>query len=110
MRVNVHHRLALLLLGATITLDIGLGLTFGAVQHVGAWHGIYCATANATTVGCDVTPHGWLAYAISFAELLTLVPLVGSVLAFFTTGLTTAHFDQRHDELKEQLTVRGRGT
>lgn len=89
--MNVHHKRAIVVLCATVVLDMILGTVFGFVQHVGALHGIYCATGTATTVGCDITPASGLAYALSFAEMLTIVPLFAAVFSFFTTGLTASH-------------------
>jgi hypothetical protein len=101
--VNSHHKKALAVLGVTAVLDIALGLAFGAADHVGFWHGLYCATGTATTVGCDVAPQGWLPHVISVAMMLTVVPLFSSVFAFFVTGLTAAHIDARHEELKKHV-------
>jgi hypothetical protein len=105
--VNVHHERAAAVLGATAALDVVLGIAFGALDRIGAVHGLYCATATATTVGCDVTPHGFWAYLVSFVMLLTIVPLFASVFAFFTTGLTADHVDaaagRQTQELKEHI-------
>lgn len=103
MTLNAHHRRARAVLVVTVTLDMLLGLAFGYAERIGPWHGIYCATATATTVGCDVTPRGWLAYAVSFAMLFSIVPLAASVLALFTTGLTADHIDARHDSMKRHI-------
>lgn len=101
--MNVHHRRALAVLILTILLDVALGAGYGYADHIGVPHGIYCATGTATTVGCDVSPHGWIAYALAFVMLLTIVPLFTSAFAFFTTGLTADHVDKRHEELKEHV-------
>jgi len=94
MRVNVHHRRAAFVLGTTIVLDLALGVGYGSVNGIGIGHGIYCATGTATTVGCDIAPHGWLAYLLSTMMMVTIVPLFASVFAFFTTGLTADHIDK----------------
>jgi hypothetical protein len=100
--VNVHHRRALWVLGATVALDLALGVGFGLSDHIGVWHGLYCATGTGTTVGCDVDPSGWLPHVLSTLMMLTVVPLFTSVFAFFTTGLTADHIDVRHEELKDR--------
>lgn len=101
--VNVHHKRALEVLAATVILDAALGAGYGYADHIGPLHGVYCATGTATTVGCDVSPHGWVAYALAFVMLLTIVPLFTSAFAFFTTGLTADHVDKNHEELKERI-------
>ena len=101
--MNVHHKRALMLLGVTAALDIVLGIAYGHAMRIGEFHGIYCATGMADTEGCDVVPVGIAAYWLAFGMQLTMIPLFGSVLAFFTTGLTADHIDMRHDELKERL-------
>ena len=80
--MNGHHKKAVAILGVTAVTDVALGLAFGAADHVGFWHGLYCATGTATTV----------------------VPLFSSVFAFFTAGMTADHIDTRHKELKEHVT------
>jgi hypothetical protein len=107
--VNSHHRKAAWVLAAGSALDACLGVGYGFADHIGSWHGAYCATATATTVGCDIAPRGWLAYLLAFAMLVTIVPLFGASLAFFTTGLMADHVDKRHEELKGHLRGRDGG-
>ena len=102
-RLNVHHRRALYLLLATVALDAVLGVSFGISDRIGVWHGLYCATGTGTTVGCDVTPVGWLPHVLSTTMMLTVVPLFTSVFAFLTTGLTASHIDAGNGELKEHV-------
>lgn len=97
----MHHKRALLALAATVALDVALGVGFGISDRIGVWHGLYCATGTGTTVGCDVDPAGWLPHVLSAAMMLTVVPLFSSVFAFFTTGLTADHIDDRHDKQLE---------
>lgn len=103
--MNVHHRRALLITGITVAVDTGLGVAYGFADHLSGsgWHGIYCSTATAETVGCDVAPRGWLAYSLAFAMLLSIVVMVPVVFAFFTTGLTADHVDKRHEEMKDHV-------
>lgn len=104
MNLNRHHRRALLVLGVLVLLDIFLGVAFGLVMGLGAWHGLYCATATATSLGCDVASHGWLAYTLTAVEMLTILPMFAALASFFTAGLTADHIDKRHDELKQHVT------
>lgn len=103
----MHHKRALRVLLATAALDVALGAAFGYVTHVGFWHGLYCATGTATTVGCDVAPQGWLPHLLSAVMMLTVAPLLASVFSFFTTGLTADHIDVRHEELKDHVSSAG---
>lgn len=104
MKLNVHHRRALIVLCVLVLLDVGLGVAFGLAQGIGIAHGLYCATGTATSLGCDVAPHGWLGYALSSVEMLTILPLCAAVFSLLTTGLTADHIDKRHDELRQHIT------
>lgn len=110
MSLNVQHRRAYQVLGATVALDVVLGTLFGVADHIGVAHGLYCATGFATTDGCDVTPHGWPAYALGTVMMLTMIPLVGVVWAFVTSGITADHVDKRHDQMKDHVTATAGGT
>lgn len=91
--MNTHHRRALALLAATLVLDVVFGTWFGIADGIGIGHGLYCATGFATTEGCDVQPHGWLAYTLGALMMISMVPLFTAVFSFFTTGLTASHID-----------------
>lgn len=101
--MNVHHRRAFRVLGAVVALDVALGSLFGYADHIGTWHGLYCATGFATTDGCDAPLHGWLTYVTGAIMMLTMIPLVGVVWAYVTTGLTADHIDVRHEQLKDHV-------
>jgi hypothetical protein len=107
--VNVHHRKALRILAATVALDAVLGACYGAADHIGIPHGLYCATGFATTDGCDVSPRGWLAYSCAALMMLTLIPLVGVIWAFVTTGLTADHIDRKHEQMADHVTTTAGG-
>lgn len=94
MSLNIHHRRAFTVLAVTLALDAVLGVAYGHYMGIGTWHGIYCATGTATTVGCDIVPGNPASYVISFLMFITVVPLFASVFAFFTTGLTASHLDR----------------
>jgi len=96
--------MALRVVGVTALVDIALGAAYGWATHIGFWHGLYCATGTATTVGCYTTPRGWLAHTLSAAMMVTVVPLFSSVFALLTAGLTATHIDARHEELKQHVT------
>jgi len=102
--MNGHLKKALLILGATATLDVGLGITYAFADHINVGLGLYCATGFATTDGCPINPSGWLAYACAAIMMLTLIPLVGVVWAFVTTSLTANHIDKRHEQMKQHVT------
>lgn len=103
MTINIHHRRALVTLVITVVLDLILGFAYGHYMGIGAWHGIYCATGTATTVGCDIVPRGQAAYIISFVMFITVVPLFASVFSFFITGLTTDHVEQHVEKHVSRL-------
>lgn len=110
--MNVHKKLALLIVAACIALDAILGLLFAWAQHIPWYTGLYFATTTATTVGYgDVTPRGWAAHAIAVLMMLTIIPLVSVTWALVTTWLTTEHItrhiDKRHNEMKKHVTDAG---
>jgi hypothetical protein len=86
-----------------VLADIVLGIAFGLAQHCGVWEGLYYATATAVTAGADITPQGWLPHLLTVGIYCTVYPLLLSVFALITTGLTTDHMDARHDELKRAI-------
>lgn len=108
MKINSHHKRALQVLGATVTLDVILGVLYGLADHVHVLHGMYCAIGTATTVGCDIPPVNGYAYVLSVVMMLTVVPLFASCFSFFTSGLTADHVDAKTEnqttELKQHLT------
>jgi hypothetical protein len=83
----------LLVLGVTAVLDVIFGILYGLDDHIGIWHGLYCATGTATSLGCDVLPADGAGYVLSFLMMLTILPLFGAMFSLFTTGLTVSHVD-----------------
>lgn len=104
---NLHHKRALIVLGAVTLLDVVTGVILASIDHVPAWHGVYCTVGTTTTVGCDLPLHGGLAYGISAIAMVLFVPLWGTAFSFFTTGLTADHVDAKTqaqtDELKDHM-------
>lgn len=94
----------ILVLASSVTLDIVLGIAFASAQHVSVWNGLYFATTTGSTVGYgDITPHGWGPHVIAVAMMVTIIPLIASLWALFTTALTTAHVDRRHRAMIDQM-------
>ena len=85
------------------------GTLFGLADHIGVPHGLYCATGFATTDGCDVTPRGWAAYCLGAVMMATMLPLVGVVWAFVTSGITADHVDKRHKQMTDHVTTTAGG-
>jgi hypothetical protein len=98
-----HHRLALIVIGSALVLDAGLGVAYAAAMHIAVWHGLYCALANAVTLGGDVSPSNGWAYAVNAAECLTVVPLFGATFSLFTSGLTAGHVARAEGRIKRHL-------
>lgn len=94
-----HHHLALAVVGAALVLDTGLGLGYGAAEHIGPWHGLYCALATAVTVGGDVAPYNVAGYVIMTAICITVVPLFGAAFSLFTSALSSVHLRPVHAKL-----------
>ncbi|HVT98448.1 MAG TPA: hypothetical protein VHE33_13175 [Acidobacteriaceae bacterium] len=101
--MNLHHRRAAAVLVVTAVLDVALGVLYGLAERIHILHGMYCAVATATTVGCDIPPDNGFSYVLSAVMMLTVVPLFAAVFSFFTSGLTADHVDTRHEQIKEHL-------
>jgi hypothetical protein len=99
MALNLHHKRAVFLLAGVAAADIIAGLLMAAVQHVPAWHGIYCTFGITTTNGCDLAYGSGKAYVIASVAMILFVPLWAGVFSLLTAGLTADHVDRRHAEL-----------
>jgi voltage-gated potassium channel len=103
----VSHRAALVTIAAASVTDTGLGLAFGAADHIGPWRGLYFAVTTATTVGYgDLTAHGWAAHLLAVAMMLLVVPLFAAAFSLFTSGLTAAHVRSSEKRIKAHLEER----
>lgn len=100
---NLHHKRAVIVLVAVTLLDVVAGLALAAIDHVPAWHGVYCTVGTTTTVGCDLPLHGGLAYGISSVAMVLFVPLWATAFSFFTTGLTADHVNSLTDRQTETV-------
>ena len=102
-----HHRLALLTILSALVLDAGAGLAYSAATpHLSWWHGLYCALANAVTLGGDVSPaNGW-GYLINSIECITIVPLFAATFSLFTSGLTATHVRKSERRIKAHFETR----
>lgn len=86
--MHSHHRVALLVVTSALVLDAALGALYSlATPGLPLWHGLYCALANAVTVGGDVAPVNAAGYAIQAAECSLVVPLFAATFSLFTSGL-----------------------
>lgn len=99
-----HHRLALVTIGAALTLDVILGLAFAAVTPgLPWWHGLFCSLANAVTDGGDVGPRTGPGYAITALQYLTVVPLFAATFSLFTSGLAGIHIRAAEERIKAHV-------
>lgn len=102
--MNIHHQRARKVLSLAIGLDICLGVAYAYADNVNVWQGLYYATGVATTSGnSPASPHGWLAYVVTTAMMLLIIPLFAATFSLVTTGLTADHVDKKHDEIKEYV-------
>ena len=90
-----HHRIASACLAIGVFLIAVYGQAFATYEHLPFWHGAYCALANAATDGCDRAPTTHAGYLIAALEFVTVVPLFGAAITFFTSGLLAGHV-RRH--------------
>jgi hypothetical protein len=98
-----RHRTALAVIGCAVTLDAGLGLAFAAAQHIALWLGLYCALANAVTVGGTVPPSAPWGYAVTALECALVVPLFAATFSLFTSGLTAVHVEAAEGRIRKHL-------
>jgi hypothetical protein len=98
-----HHRLAALVVLAALILDTVCGAVFSVAQQIPLWHGLFCALANAVTVGGNVPPSTPLGYAVTAVECALVVPLFAATFSLFTSGLTAVHVHQARDEIKDHI-------
>jgi hypothetical protein len=101
--VNWHHRRAAVVLAVTVILNVILGTLYGFDDNIGVWHGLYCSTGIATTVGCDVPPNDVAGYVLSTLMMLLVVPLFTATFSLFTSGLVASHVDDRTSEQTAEL-------
>jgi hypothetical protein len=89
--VHRHHKRAVAVITTAVTLDIGLGLAYSAeTPGLPWWHGLFCALANAVTVGGDVPPANAAGYVITALECALIVPLFAATFSLLTSGLTSS--------------------
>lgn len=100
-----HHRIALAVIAAALGLDALFGLLFAAAEHIAVWHGLYCALANAVTVGGDVAPTTPGGYVVNAGECLLVVPLFAATFSLFTSGLTAGHVRRAEVRLKQHVSA-----
>jgi len=97
-----HHHVALATAAAAFGLDIPLGVEYGRAEHIGIWHGIYCALATAVTAGGDVNPVNTEGYVLMTLVCVTVVPLFGATFSLFTSALSSVHVRPLHRLLRDQ--------
>lgn len=102
-----HRRRALLAIAVAVLLDAGLGLAYSAVTPgLPVWHGLFCALANAVTVGGDVPPANAAGYLITALECALVVPLFAAAFSLLTSGLTAVHVAASEKRMKAHVEQR----
>lgn len=96
-----HQHIALVVVGVALVLDAALGVAYGLAEHIGAWHGLYCALATAVTVGGDVSPANVTGYVLMAVVCATVVPLFGASFSLFTSALSSVHLKPVHARLRQ---------
>lgn len=100
------HVRAFIVISVALVLDTIFGLCFAAAQHISVWLGLYCALANAVTVGGTVAPAHLWGFIWTALECILVVPLFAATFSLFTTGLTAAHVRKSEDRIKEHVEKR----
>jgi hypothetical protein len=96
VNVHPHHAAALITIAAAVALDAGLGVWFGAADHVGTANGLYFAVVTGTTTGYgDVLPRGWLPHLLACGIMIMVIPLVTATFSLFTSGLASEDIHAR---------------
>lgn len=98
------HRWAIATVISALVLDAVMGLLYARFQHLPLWHGMYCALANAVTLGGDVSPTNAGSYVVNTVECFTIVPLFAASLSFFTSGLAGAQVRDSERRIKQHVT------
>lgn len=102
--MHVHHRRALVIGGAAILVDIACGLTWAAITpRLPAWHGLYCALADAVTRGGDCPLTSGYRYLLSAIECVTVVPLAAATWSLLTSGLASVQAGKSVRESEARL-------
>lgn len=92
-----------MVIALAVIMDFFLGLGFAYVTGIPLWHGLYCALANAVTLGGDVSPVNSAGYVVNALECMTVVPLFAATLALFTSGLTGNSLDSAEERIKKHV-------
>lgn len=98
-----HHGYALMVIVVALVTDFFCGLGFAVAQSIPLWHGLYCALANAVTLGGDVSPTTAWGYGTNAIECFTVVPLFAAALSLFTSGLTSIHHQESEQHIKQHI-------
>lgn len=96
-----HQHIALITIAIALVLDAALGVAYGLSEHIGPWHGLYCALATAVTVGGDVSPVNVTGYVLMAVVCITVVPLFGASFSLFTSALSAVHLKPVHARLRQ---------
>jgi hypothetical protein len=102
-----HHRIALIVIAATLLLDAVVAITYSWLAHIpvlpparGAKDGLDWAVATMVTTGDSaVIPFTRAEHWLSLVAHLSIIPLGAASISFFTSGLTAVHAREVKDEI-----------
>jgi hypothetical protein len=94
-----HHRIAWVVVAASLVLTLLDGLAYAVAVHIAFWHGVYCIWMTAVTVGGDVQPQRWGYACLAFAPF----PLLAAAFSLFTSALANVHIRRVEKVITEQV-------
>jgi hypothetical protein len=74
-------RAAIASLAAAAACILAGAVAIAATWGIGLWHGLYCSLGNATTAGCDASPHSTAGRLAGMAVWLTAIPLLANAFS-----------------------------
>jgi hypothetical protein len=98
-----HHHIAFIVICLAVFLDAMCGLVFAHAQSIPLWLGLYCALANAVTVGGTVAPSTHVGYIATAIECGLVVPLFAATFSLFTSALAGIHVRKSEARMKEHV-------
>jgi voltage-gated potassium channel Kch len=100
----LHHKAALLTLGACSALTLLWGWLFAFAEGYPVTTGLYWSVITAATVGYgDVIPHNPVGRLIAVLAAITAIPLYSASVGLFISGMAGKIMHSVKDEIKEHV-------